>query len=118
MCRRLAQLGMCIPMIEDVYFWDRHWSFTGARGVSLFFSSGDNGVVDGNPDPKTQICKTNDGRNTTQFLPAFPASCPYVTTVGGTNHFPEVAADFSGGGFSNRVRVDSFALGMFIANCS
>ena len=30
------------------------------------------------------------------------ASCPFVTTVGGTIHVnPEVAVDFSGGGFSN-----------------
>ncbi|KAI0261846.1 tripeptidyl peptidase A [Gloeopeniophorella convolvens] len=46
-------------------------------------------------------CLSNDGKNRTVFLPAFPASCPYVTTVGGTIHIPEVAVDFSGGGFSN-----------------
>lgn len=71
------------------------------RGVSILFSSGDHGVGDGNPDPETQHCFTNDGKNRTQFLPAFPASCPFVTTVGGTNGIPEVAAGFSGGGFSN-----------------
>ncbi|KAF4619781.1 hypothetical protein D9613_004978 [Agrocybe pediades] len=75
----------------------------GARGVSLLFSSGDNGVGDGNSNPATQKCITNDGKNTTQFIPAFPASCPYVTAVGGTAHIPEVAVSrfFSGGGFSN-----------------
>ncbi|KAH8114716.1 tripeptidyl peptidase A [Phellopilus nigrolimitatus] len=62
----------------------------GARGVSLMFGSGDGGVGDGNPDPATQ-----------QFLPGFPASCPFVTTVGGTIFIPEVAVSFSGGGFSD-----------------
>ena len=47
-----------------------------ARGVSLIFSSGDNGVGDGDSDPATQECYTNDGTNKTQFVPAFPASCP------------------------------------------
>ncbi|KAJ6460107.1 tripeptidyl peptidase A [Mycena vitilis] len=73
----------------------------GARGVSLMFSSGDGGVGDGDPDPATQECLTNDGLNRTQFMPGFPASCPFVTAVGGTILFPEQAVDFSGGGFSN-----------------
>lgn len=76
----------------------------GARGISVLFSSGDEGVgADG-------YCYTNDGRNASTFLPAFPASCPYVTSVGATYMFnPEVAAYdarfsppfTSGGGFSN-----------------
>ena len=41
------------------------------------FSSGDGGVGDGDPNPATQSCFSNDGRNITKFLPAFPAS--YVT---------------------------------------
>ncbi|KAJ7291911.1 tripeptidyl peptidase A [Mycena rebaudengoi] len=73
----------------------------GARGVSLMFSSGDGGVGDGDPDPATQECITNDGLNRTQFIPGFPASCPFVTAVGGTILFPERAVGFSGGGFSN-----------------
>ncbi|KAG1752358.1 peptidase S8/S53 domain-containing protein [Suillus paluster] len=73
----------------------------GARGVSLMFSSGDHGVGDGDPDPTTQMCYSNDGRNVTKFIPSFPASCPYVTTVGGTTSIPETAVTFSGGGFSN-----------------
>ena len=48
----------------------------GARGVSLTFSSGDGGVVDGDPNPATQECFTNDGRNKTEFIPLFPPSCP------------------------------------------
>ncbi|KAK7467531.1 hypothetical protein VKT23_004584 [Stygiomarasmius scandens] len=67
----------------------------GARGSSIMFSSGDFGVGGGD-------CHTNDGQNRTQFQPAFPASCPFVTTVGATTRInPEVVADFSGGGFSN-----------------
>jgi len=73
----------------------------GARGVSLTVSSGDGGVGDGDPDPATQQCITNDGLNRTQFIPGFPASCPFVTAVGGTILFPEQAVAFSGGGFSN-----------------
>ncbi|KAJ6515255.1 tripeptidyl peptidase A [Mycena sanguinolenta] len=73
----------------------------GARGVSLTVSSGDGGVGDGDSDPATQTCLTNDGKNRTQFIPGFPASCPFVTAVGGTILFPEQAVDFSGGGFSN-----------------
>ncbi|EKM59772.1 uncharacterized protein PHACADRAFT_250501 [Phanerochaete carnosa HHB-10118-sp] len=73
----------------------------GAKGVSLTFSSGDGGVGDGDPDPATQECFTNDGRNKTEFVPEFPPSCPFVTAVGGTIHVPETAVDFSGGGFSN-----------------
>lgn len=59
----------------------------GARGVSVMFSSGDDGVG------TTGYCLSNDGKNTSTFLPSFPASCPYVTSVGGTHGFePEVAS--------------------------
>lgn len=72
----------------------------GARGVSVIVASGDSGVGDGNPDPASTTCKTHDGQ--TRFLPAFPASCPYVTAVGGTTGNPEraVTSFGSGGGFS------------------
>jgi len=76
----------------------------GARGVSVLFASGDAGVGDGNPDPNTQGCFSNDGKNATKFLPFFPASCPYVTAVGATIGIaPEVAVYewFSSGGFSD-----------------
>ena len=83
-CRDLAQLG--------------------ARGVTLLFASGDSGVG------SNGSCVTNDGKDRATFLPAFPASCPYVTAVGATYQFdPEIAAFddrfgqpfASGGGFSN-----------------
>ncbi|KAH9178181.1 subtilisin-like protein [Lactarius sanguifluus] len=62
----------------------------GARGVSVLVASGDYGVGKGD-------CMT--GGNV-RFRPTFPASCPWVTGVGGTLEYPETAADFSGGGFS------------------
>lgn len=75
-----------------------------ARGVSLLFGSGDGGVSGVQPGGS---CKSNVD-NSTKFLPLFPSSCPYVTSVGATVGFnPEVAAfdprnKFStGGGFSN-----------------
>ncbi|KAG4435903.1 hypothetical protein IFR05_008597 [Cadophora sp. M221] len=56
---------------------------------NLLVSSGDDGL--GGEDGST--CISNDGKNSTRFLPAFPAGCPYVTTVGATEQFqPEVAA--------------------------
>ncbi|KAK4946024.1 Tripeptidyl-peptidase sed2 [Elasticomyces elasticus] len=65
-----------------------------ARGVSIIFSSGDTGVG--------SACRSNDGKNTLQFSPSFPATCPFVTAVGGTYGVnPEIAADFTSGGFSN-----------------
>ncbi|KAI4629381.1 uncharacterized protein J4E87_003645 [Alternaria ethzedia] len=66
----------------------------GTRGVSVIFSSGDTGPG--------SACQTNDGKNTTRLQPIFPASCPYVTSVGGTRGVePERAVDFSSGGFSD-----------------
>ncbi|KAB8237450.1 peptidase S8/S53 domain-containing protein [Aspergillus alliaceus] len=70
------------------------FALLGARGVSMIVSSGDSGVG--------QACQSNDGHNTTRFNPIFPASCPFVTSVGATKHvYPEVAVEFSSGGFSD-----------------
>lgn len=76
----------------------------GARGVTLLFASGDFGVgADG-------TCISNLDNTTYMFLPGFPSGCPYVTNVGATKDYPEVAAldelrsgnNFtSGAGFSN-----------------
>ncbi|KAJ5154486.1 Peptidase S8/S53 subtilisin/kexin/sedolisin [Penicillium coprophilum] len=64
-----------------------------ARGVSILFSSGDEGPG--------RACVRNDGTNQTRFIPEYPASCPFVTAVGGTYGInPERAVSFSGGGFS------------------
>ena len=77
----------------------------GSRGVSLFFSSGDYGVG-------------GNGENSCSqgFYPVFPASCPWVTAVGGTqftNNGGEEVAQFdtgksSGGGFSGVFDVPSY----------
>ncbi|KAJ7628256.1 subtilisin-like protein [Mycena polygramma] len=65
----------------------------GARGTSVIFASGDGGVH-GVHDAPTACGDT--------FIPVFPASCPFVTTVGASQGFaPEKAANFTGGGFSN-----------------
>jgi tripeptidyl-peptidase-1 len=64
----------------------------------VLFSSGDSGVG------SNGACFSNDGSKKPQFLPAFPTSCPWVTSVGGTQGFePEVAVQRfgSGAGFSN-----------------
>nr|XP_004650975.2 tripeptidyl-peptidase 1 isoform X2 [Jaculus jaculus] len=66
-----------------------------ARGLTLLFASGDTGAG----------CWSVSGRH--KFRPSFPASSPYVTTVGGTsfqNPFlvtNEIVDYISGGGFSN-----------------
>ena len=65
-----------------------------ARGVSILESSGDTGVG--------SACRANDGSNATQFTPIFPATCPYITAVGGTQGYPPVQGwTGSSGGFSN-----------------
>ncbi|KAF7552558.1 hypothetical protein G7046_g7379 [Stylonectria norvegica] len=66
----------------------------GTRGVSIISGSGDQG-------PGIS-CMSNDGKNTTKFLPSWPSACPYVTSVGGTeSNSPEVAWESSSGGFSD-----------------
>ncbi|KAF7361952.1 Tripeptidyl peptidase A [Mycena venus] len=55
---------------------------------------------------------------TTKFDPDFPASCPYVTAVGGTTSLPEKGVFFSGGGFSNyfpRPSYQDVAVGRFLS---
>ncbi|KAI0779761.1 family S53 protease-like protein [Fomes fomentarius] len=80
----------------------------GARGTSIFFSSGDSGVDDG----QDSTC--------TVFRPTFPSGCPFVTVVGSTQGVvPEAAADFSSGGFSNyftQPDYQSDAVGAYLSN--
>ncbi|KAK5916804.1 hypothetical protein CgunFtcFv8_011751 [Champsocephalus gunnari] len=74
----------------------------GVRGVSLLFASGDSGAG----------CRHVGKENS--FRPSFPASSPYVTTVGGTsfkNPFKvtyEVTDYISGGGFSNVFKIPDY----------
>ncbi|KAJ2994961.1 hypothetical protein NUW58_g1410 [Xylaria curta] len=65
----------------------------GSRGVTVIFSSGDSGTG--------SACLSNDGKNTTMFQPQYPASCPWVTSVGSTRYLNETATYFSSGGFSD-----------------
>jgi tripeptidyl-peptidase I len=64
----------------------------GMSGVTVLHSSGDFGVGAGCLAPDNKTVETNA---------IFPASCPYVTSVGGTQGIqPETAWSGSGGGFS------------------
>ncbi|KAF8263391.1 peptidase S8/S53 domain-containing protein [Lactarius quietus] len=72
----------------------------GLRGASVIFSSGDWGVGQGD-------CTFHDSTSNPVelFLPVFPATCPFVTSVGGTqggrsDWDPEIASSLSSGGFS------------------
>ncbi|KAL7949423.1 peptidase S8/S53 domain-containing protein [Trichoderma barbatum] len=66
----------------------------GTRGVSIIGASGDLGP--------SVSCQSNDGTKRPKFMPSFPATCPYVTSVGATYGVsPEIAAKFSSGGFSD-----------------
>ncbi|MED6267941.1 polynucleotide 3'-phosphatase [Characodon lateralis] len=75
----------------------------GVRGISLLFASGDSGAG----------CR-HLGKDQNTFRPSFPASSPYVTTVGGTsfkNPFKvtyEVTDYISGGGFSNVFKMPDY----------
>jgi len=61
----------------------------GARGVSILFASGDGGVA-GTSDASCSF-----------FIPTFPSTCPWVTSVGAVQSVPETGAYFSAGGYSN-----------------
>ncbi|XP_028677543.1 tripeptidyl-peptidase 1 [Erpetoichthys calabaricus] len=99
-----------IPLVQSISYGDYEDSLSvaymeristefmkaGVRGVTILFSSGDDGAG----------CK-HVSKDVNVFSPQFPASSPYVTTVGGTsfkNPFKityEVTDYISGGGFSN-----------------
>ncbi|KAJ7606515.1 peptidase S8/S53 domain-containing protein [Mycena rosella] len=64
-------------------------------GISMIFASGDGGASD-----SQQGC--------TSFVPMFPSTCPYVTSVGGTFFQPPTAFSSSAGGFSNYFPVPSY----------
>ncbi|KAK7943559.1 tripeptidyl peptidase a protein [Apiospora aurea] len=65
----------------------------GLRGITIIQASGDSGVGAG--------CLATDFK-TTQFDAIFPATCPWLTSVGGTAGVsPKRAWNASSGGFSN-----------------
>ncbi|KAK4497871.1 hypothetical protein PRZ48_010526 [Zasmidium cellare] len=66
-----------------------------ARGISVISSSGDGGASGSGGNT---ACKGPDGK--CRFIPTFPASCPWVTSVGATAGFGGTAS-FSSGGLSN-----------------
>ncbi|KAH9062381.1 subtilisin-like protein [Lactarius vividus] len=91
-----------LPREYAIYVCDQ-FANLGVRGVSVLQSSGNDGIGKG-------TCLRDDG--TVRFEPTFPGTCPYVTVVGGTTDYqPEVAADFSGGGFSDYFQRPSYQEG-------
>lgn len=68
------------------------------RGTTVLHSSGDGGSTGG----QRGNCRSRDGKNTKTTMPTFPASCPWVTGVGGSSHGsnPTQGIGFSSGGFS------------------
>jgi tripeptidyl-peptidase-1 len=86
----------------------------GMQGVSIVVASGDSGVAGPAGDDTANGCLVNG----TVFSPDFPATCPYLTTLGAT-YLPtgadvktdqEVAVTRfpSGGGFSNIYPIPSY----------
>lgn len=69
-----------------------------SRGMTILGGSGDGGAS----GAQGSTCMTNDGTNKRITMPTFPASCPWVTSVGATqsDNGPLTGAKLSGGGFS------------------
>ncbi|KAH9173031.1 subtilisin-like protein [Lactarius sanguifluus] len=83
-----------IPPTISTTYGGPEYTWLGRVGV---ISGGDWGVGQGDC-----LVQSNNGQVGVQFLSEFPASCPWVTSVGGTtNDGPEIAAILSGGGFSS-----------------
>ncbi|KAJ7624321.1 subtilisin-like protein [Mycena polygramma] len=99
----------------------------GMMGTSVFYSSGDDGVAgNGGVCLNSTLQQVENG---TVFSPAFPSTCPFVTSVGATQilagntvNDPESACEeviFSGGGFSNIFPLPSYqknAVNGFLTN--
>ncbi|KAH7625486.1 peptidase S8/S53 domain-containing protein [Sordaria sp. MPI-SDFR-AT-0083] len=74
-----------------------------ARGTSVLVATGDGGAAGiGYSAGGGDSCIKNDGSGRRAFVPTFPASCPWVTSVGATDNtaLNLTGADFSSGGFS------------------
>ncbi|KAJ6280206.1 peptidase S8/S53 domain-containing protein [Bipolaris maydis] len=57
----------------------------GLMGVTMLFSRGDDGVAGGGGRCIDELTgKLSDGNLGGRFVPSFPGSCPYVTSVGAT----------------------------------
>ena len=95
-----------------------------ARGVTTFVATGDGGA-----SGTGQLqCVSKERQPRKMFMPTFPASCPYVTSVGATHNIgpPLMGAEFSTGGFSTffsrpdfqRAAVDPYVDAMVARNDS
>ena len=86
----------------------------GMQGTTLAFSSGDHSVADSEGQCCTRAqCagSTYNSGDDGSFNPAFPSTCPYVTSIGATQIVPGASMTapeeacqtviYSGGGFSN-----------------
>ena len=82
-----------VPQAYATQVCDR-FSYLALRGVSVLVASGDAGAQ----GTRFSSCQGPDSEP--RFIPNFPASCPWVTTVGATAGWGGVAG-FSAGGFSN-----------------
>jgi len=106
----------------------------GLAGVTIIYSSGDDGVAGNGGECCTKAkCAggTLNSGTTGTFNPSFPGVCPFVTSVGATQIKPntlptavnpEEACEtviFSGGGFSNNFAIPSYqssAVATYFAN--
>lgn len=88
----------------------------GVRGISLIFASGDGGIAGNRPVSYcgNTGCALADESTTTGlcFVPTWPASSPYVTSVGGTETSTSTGTQIgdsqSCGGFSYRFKRPSY----------
>jgi len=88
---------------EYMYTCNTAFMKAGARGISVLFASGDQGVCG----------REGCGFFKTTFKPDFPAGSPYITSVGGTNFAGNDIGDESawnngGGGFSNTFAIPDY----------
>ncbi|CAE8703727.1 unnamed protein product [Polarella glacialis] len=89
---------------QYIYTCNTAFMKAGARGLSILFASGDQGVCG------RQGCGK---RKHAPFHPDFPGDSPYITTVGGTDFKgsdigEETAWSASGGGFSNYFSIPEY----------
>jgi len=100
---------------DYMYTCNNYFMTVGARGISILFASGDQGVWG------------REGTTGNVFHPDFPAGSPYITAVGGTDFVTksvigdETAWASGGGGFSNTFPIPSYqssAVAAFKANSS
>ncbi|KAF7194030.1 Aorsin [Pseudocercospora fuligena] len=60
----------------------------GLQGHTIFVSSSDYGVGNAPGDPTASGCLSGNGQNQTIYNPDYPSGCPWITTVGATQLYP------------------------------